>query len=435
LRTTTRRHRGSVSYGLLAFALSLLAFLPAQALARAAAGHLDRSFGGDGKVFTKFPIERRARANSVAIDARGRIVAAGTDSARFFALARYKPNGHLDRSFGGDGRVRTKFGGHTQIANEVAIDTRGRIVAAGTATNYGGDYVFALARYKPNGHLDRSFSGNGKAKTDFGAGYASAYGVAIDSRDRIVAAGTTGDFPDEDFALARYRPNGSLDPSFSGNGRVTTDLGRTDTAGSLAIDSRGRIIAAGSTALLVPASEGGNSESDFALVRYKHDGSVDSSFGTGGEVITDFGGFDGGGPVAIDSRGRIVAAGSTQANLNLRATRFALARYGRDGNLDHSFGTGGKATTDFRLRHDQAASVAIDSRGRIVAAGYTGSHPDYRFALARYGHHGTLDDSFSGNGKVTKPRGSAFSAAIDSRDRIVAAGNHGRRFALARYVG
>ena len=379
LRTTTRGHRGSVSYGLVAFALSLFAFLPAQAVARPAAGHPDRSFGGDGTVSTKFPM-RRSWANSVAIDSRGRIVAAGTAGGRSFALARYKPNGRLDRSFSADGRVRTNFPGS---------DT-------------------------------------------------TALGVASDSRGRIVAAGYTGDFPDWDFALARYRRNGSLDGSFGAHGKVTTDLGMTDSASSVAIDSHNRIVVAGRTDFLPPCC-GGTEAGDFALVRYDHRGTPDSSFGTAGKVITDFGGFDGASSVALDTRGRIVAAGSSR-NLG-DSSKFALARYDRHGQPDASFGGGGMLTTNFRGRYDQATSVAIDSRGRIVAAGNTADHRVYygsagsQFALARYGHHGALDHSFSGNGKVAKPHGNALSAAIDSRDRIVAAGTNDHRFALARYVG
>jgi uncharacterized delta-60 repeat protein len=436
LRTTTRRHRGSVSYALLAFALSLLVSLPAQALARPAAGHLDRSFGGDGTVSTKFP-DRRSRANAVAIDARGRIVAAGTGESRFFALARYKRNGHLDRSFGRHGRVITRFGRAGdrvpfQTAYAVLIDSRGRIVAAGDA-GYSG-HRFALARYKPNGHLDHSFSADGRVRTFRGL-ETGALGVAIDSRDRLVAAGIVGDFPDWDFALARYKRNGARDRSFGTGGKVTTDIGAADVASSVAIDSRNRIVVAGSS--------GEHLEEDFVLARYKRDGSLDPAFGTGGAVTTDFGMTDRASSVAIDPHGRIVAAGSSSvtAPSGSASSEFALARYDRHGQPDASFGAGGILTTNFHdRRYDQATSVAIDSHNRIVAAGNTADHWVYgsagsRFALARYGHHGALDHSFSRNGKVAKPHGNALSAAIDSRDRIVAAGTNHHRFALARYVG
>jgi uncharacterized delta-60 repeat protein len=265
-------------------------------------------------------------------------------------------------------------------------------------------------------------------------------GVAIDSHGRIVAAGYTGDFPDWDFALARYRRNGSLDGSFGTHGKVTTDLGMTDSASSVVIDSRNRIVVAGRTAFLPPCCSG-TETGDFALVRYDHRGTPDPSFGAAGKVITDFGGFDGAGSVALDTRGRIVAAGSSQ-DLGQTSSEFALARYDRHGQPDASFAAGGMLTTNFHDgRYDQATSVAIASHNRIVAAGNTADQPCFgdcavsRFALARYGRHGVLDHLFSRNGKVANPHGNALSAAIDSRDRIVAAGVNAHRFALARYIG
>ena len=160
-------------------------------------------------------------ANSLAIDSGDRIVAAGSSTdlpGTAFALARYEPNGDLDPSFGSGGTMTTGFGGEG-IAYSVAIDSQGRIVAAGGTTEANGE--FALARYEPNGGLDPSFGSDGKVTTHFRS-EGIAHSVAIDSRDRIVAAGARCiDYPDCDFAIARYKPNGSLDRSFSRNGKVT----------------------------------------------------------------------------------------------------------------------------------------------------------------------------------------------------------------------
>ncbi len=252
-----------------------------------------------------------------------------------------------------------------------------------------------------------------------------------------VAAGYTGDFPDRDFALARYKRNGDLDRSFGAGGKLTTDFGSTDVATSVVIDSRNRIVVAGGV------DSGG--EDDFVVARYKRSGSPDPSFGTGGAVTTDFGMGDWASAVAIDRHDRIVAAG--EAYTPNGSSEFALARYDRHGQPDVSFGVGGMLTTNFQDgRYDQATSVAIDSHNRIVAAGNTADRrscfytvcADSRFALARYGRQGYPDHSFSRNGKVANPHGNALSAAIDSRDRIVAAGanvKHRRRFKLARYIG
>src|SRR5262245_11611010 len=141
--------------------------------------------------------------------------------------------GDLDRSFSHNGKVTTAFGRSAALA--AAVDLKGRIVAGGTT----GGGEFGLARYKRNGELDRTFSGNGKTRTSF-RHYAAVDSLAIDSRGRIVAAGRGGD----GFAVARYKPNGDLDYSFDADGKVTTDFGIGDVGESVAIDSRGRIVVA-----------------------------------------------------------------------------------------------------------------------------------------------------------------------------------------------
>jgi uncharacterized delta-60 repeat protein len=187
----------------------------------------------------------------VAIQSNGKIVVAGYAGGDF-ALARYNPNGSLDPTFSGDGKQMTDFG-RFDGANGMAIQPDGRIVAAGFALN--GD--FGLARYKPNGALDLTFSGDGKQTTDFGGGSDGASGVALQGDGKIVAVGRGG--PGDDFALARYNPNGALDPTFSGDGMQTTDFGASgDGALGVALQGDGKIVAVG----------GGGPGGDFALARY-----------------------------------------------------------------------------------------------------------------------------------------------------------------------
>ena len=328
-------------------------------------GRLDRSFSKNGKVTTQLSAvhkqrDRLSRAYAGAIDSHGRIVAVGLALGKLagerIALARYKPNGHLDRSFGDHGEVRTligsKYGG--VVARAVAIDFKGRIVVAGFQGGPG--QFFALARYQPNGKLDRSFGENGTIRTSFN-GYDGAESVAIDPQGRIVASG----FAKRDLALARYEPDGNLDPSFGDDGKVTTDFPGEAAADSIAIDSEGRIVAA------VDSREPGNVRR-FAVARYSEDGSFDGSFGNGGEVITDFGGRSVAQDVAIDKSGRIVVAGRAASPGH---RKFALARYLSDGELDPGFSHDGKTITTFGSgkKVQGANGVAIDSRHRIVAAG------------------------------------------------------------------
>src|SRR5207247_2165686 len=139
---------------------------------------------------------------------------------------------------------------------------------------------------------------------------------------------------------------------------------------------------------------------DFALARYNADGSLDATFGTGGKVTTDFAGDDDQAfAVVLQSDGKIVVAGEAKTS---RRGDFALARYNANGSLDATFGTGRKVTTDFAGDDDAAFGVALQTGGKIVAAGgariggfraaNAGRGED--FALARYNANGSLDATF-----------------------------------------
>jgi uncharacterized delta-60 repeat protein len=334
-------------------------------------GTLDTSFGSDGKVVTNFSASADDFANGVAIQADGKIVAAGHSSDRF-ALVRYNTDGKLDLTFSGDGKVTTNFSADFDDALGVAIQADGMIVAAGHA----GFGRFALARYNPDGTPDTTFSDNGKVTTNFSRASDLATGVAIQANGKIVAAGTAGstEFSGK-FALARYNANGTLDTTFSGNGKATTDFtpGEQDVAFGVAIQANGKIVAAGG------GDVGGIR---FALARYTRNGALDTTFSGDGKVTTDFSaGLDAAHGVAIQADGKIVAAGHADFH------RFALARYNRNGNLDTTFTGNGKVVTNFTRRDgfedDFANGVAIQADGKIVAVGRAGGSSG-RFALARY---------------------------------------------------
>ena len=174
-----------------------------------------------------------------------------------------------------------------------------------------------------------------------------------------------------DFALIRYNTDGSLDPGFGIEGKVITDFsGTNDEALGVAIQADNKIVAVGGS----PSPATNN---DFVLARYNTDGSLDNTFGNGGKVSTDFlGEYDRATAVAIQSDQRIVVTGTANQNT---APSFAVARYDANGSLDTNFGNGGKVTTDFSTPA-AANSLVIQSDNQIVVAGEAGSH----FALARY---------------------------------------------------
>ncbi len=378
-------------------------------------------------------------ARAVAIQSDGKIVAAGFSSNHNsdFALVRYNTDGSLDDTFSGGGRVTTNFGGDDDEAFGVAIQADGKIVVIGFS-DANRDFDFALARYNPDGSLDTSFGGDGKVLTDFGGSDDEAFGVAIQADGKIVVAGFSDVNGDFDFAIVRYNPDGSLDNTFGSGGKITTDFGggSDDGAFALSIQTDGRIVASGFS---IP---GVGKTADFAIARYNPDGSLDTTFGNGGGVLTDFNNHsdDVSFAIAIQTDGKIVAAGFSDTGSG-SATDFAIARYNTDGSPDTTFDNDGKVITDFGGDDDEANGVAIQSDGKIVAAGFSDANGDFDFALARYNPDGSLDTSFGGDGEVLtdfdRSDDEAFGVAIQADGRIVAAGfsdvNRDFDFAIVRY--
>jgi uncharacterized delta-60 repeat protein len=411
-------------------------------------GRLDPSFGSGGKVTNDFSGSGSFDfARSAAIQGNGRIVVAGYSDASGsddFALARYMPNGALDSTFNSTGTVLTDFSGSgsSDLGAAVAIQPDGKIVMAGPSAA-GGSFDFALARYTPQGALDASFNSTGMVTTDFGgSGQDVAYAMAIQADGRIVVAGYSNASGSVDFALARYTPSGALDTTFNSTGMVTTDFGGSggeDVAYAVAIQSDGKIVAAGGSG---PAAD------DFALARFTPNGALDTSFNSVGTVLTDFNGlgsYDQALGAAIQPDGKIVAGGITFANGD--SSDFALARYTPNGVLDTSFNSVGTVITDFNCSgsYDQANAVAIQGDGKIVASGTCVANLGGDFALARYKPNGALDTSFNTTGTVTTDFSGVGSdegalALVIQRDgKLVAAGPSNAvgsyDFALARYKG
>jgi uncharacterized delta-60 repeat protein len=262
----------------------------------------------------------------IAIQSDGRIVLAGDADAKF-GIARLNPDGSLDPNFGVNGTVIVALNGRGtgwSAAYTVAIqtvDSDHRIVAAGYVSTRQGVIDFGLARFRSDGTLDNTFGGDGTVITDFAGGEDSVRDIVIDSSNRIVAAGTCGAV---NFALARYNSDGSLDSTFDGDGKASTDFsGLSDEGQAVAIQPDGKIIVAG-VARNLPASNLGFAQ-DFALARYNADGSLDSSFGNNGKLTTDFDGQqDWARALAIQPDNKIVLVGTTVTSVG---NSFAIARY------------------------------------------------------------------------------------------------------------
>jgi uncharacterized delta-60 repeat protein len=341
----------------------------------------------------------------------------------------YAQSGSLDLSFDNDGKLTTAIGSGSGYS--AAIQSDGKIIMAGSSYN-GSDNDFALVRYNADGSLDNTFDSDGKVTTAVGSSNDIGYSVAIQSDGKIIMAGYSYNGSNWKFALVRYNADGSLDNTFDSDGKLTTAIGNANDIGnSVAIQSDGKIVVAGGS--------NNGSDSDFALVRYNTDGSLDNSFDSDGKVTTAIGSsHDIGRSVSIQSDGKIVVAG---VSYNGSDYDFALVRYNADGSLDNSFDSDGKVTTAFGSGDDQGYSAAIQSDGKIVVAGKSDNGSDYDFALVRYNADGSLDNTFDSDGKATTDFGGyddiGNSVAIQSDGKIVLTGwnynGSNYDFALVRY--
>ncbi len=429
----------------------VLTWLISSQVAQAAAGDLDPTFGTGGMATTDINHSTDI-ANAVAVQADGKLVVVGQTykqndfSNEDFVVTRYNPDGTLDTTFGRGGKVRTDFPGLAAVPSSVVIQPDGKIVVAGGAFplfTFAGN--FEVVRYNPNGSLDRSVGNGGIVTTTFPEGsYASD--VALQTDGKIIAAGTVfvdfipGESSNTDFALARYNPDGTADTTFGNGGQVSTDfVGLEDDAFSVLIQPDGKIVAVGSANN--PATY-----YDFAAVRYLSNGTIDTTFGVAGKVSTDFGdqNFDRARSAVLQPNGSIVAAGFAISQ-NGGVQNFAVARYTSSGILDTTFSGDGKTQIDFGDCCQSANKVLLQSDGKIVTVGYANTEDsDSDFLLARLNPRGSLDASFGVGGKVRTSfgdlNGGANGAALQSDGKIVAVGfqatfsNQWANFALARYL-
>jgi uncharacterized delta-60 repeat protein len=292
--------------------------------------------------------------------------------------------------------------------------------------------VFPLSlSWAAPGGLDPTFGKGGIVVTDFGDHNDNAHAVALQPDGKILAAGLVLG----DFGVARYGTDGTLDGSFGAGGKVTTDiLGLSDQANALAVQPDGKILLAGQAFSLTTAY-------DFAIVRLNPDGSLDSSFGNNGKVLSDFSGsIDIAYAMCVQTDGKILLAGETQDT----RLHIGLARYNQDGTLDSTFGNGGKVTTTSLQGTNRILALAIQNDGKIVGAGTT-FNPDtaFDFAVTRYNADGTVDMTFGSGGAVTtdffEAPDVATSVAIQPDGKIITGGwtlnefVFKTDFALARY--
>ncbi|HYN51261.1 MAG TPA: hypothetical protein VES62_10080 [Thermoleophilaceae bacterium] len=375
--------------------------------------------------------------------------------------------GDLDTSFAGTGKKAISFGG-TDVARSLLVQPNGRIVVAGGGAPGGS---FCVARLRTNGTLDTTFASGGKRVIGFGGGDESASSAALQQDGKIMLAGHS----DLRVAVARLKPNGALDTTFSGNGKMTLSWGALSRASAVLVLRSGKILLAGFS-----GPEGGNIQ----VARLNANGALDTTFGTGGKATIDFGGDDFGLAMARQANGRIIVVGHSSATgavvARLRANgkldpdfagdgrltlpgggvaravliqpdrkivvtgnaggsaMMTVTRLNRNGSPDTTFDGDGTAMIDFGSLADLAGDAERRPDGKIVVAGSTQADEDV--AVARLNANGSPDATFGAAGKTTVDFGVATfgnAVALQPNGRIVVAGERtgGNDFALARLLG
>jgi uncharacterized delta-60 repeat protein len=379
----------------------------------ASPGDLDATFGSGGKKTVNFGGTDAARA--VLVQPNGRVVVAGGGGpASSFCVVRLRSaNGTLDPTFGAGGKRVIDFGTDDESVYGAALQPDGKIVLAGDSR-----LQPAVVRLKANGALDTSFDGDGRKLFSWGAiGRVTA--VVVAPNGKLLLGGFSG--PEGgNIQVARLEADGAFDTTFGAGGIATVDFGATEFGQAMARQADGRIVVAGRS------SPGGA-----VVARLRATGVLDPDFGTGGRVTLPGGGsLD---AVLVQPDRSIIVAGNANGSATMTVTRLKP-----DGSLDTTFGSGGTTSVAFGSLANPLGGAVRQPDGKLVIAGYTQDGEDV--AVARLNANGSLDAGFGAAGKKTVDFGAATfgnAVALAPNGRIVVAGQKtgGDDFAVARLRG
>ena len=388
-------------------------------------GTLDTTFNKNG-IILKPGLDARA----VAIQTNGKIIVGGNTS-HGFTLERFTTTGQIDNNFGKNNKAVAfpnqyldSNGRYYSYAYSVVIEPDGKIIAAGNALNNNLNNNFAIAKFNTDGTLDNSFGNKGRVTTDFFHGSDEAHCVLLQPDNKLVVAGIaqySSGFPWQRFALARYNADGSLDKSFNNDGKIAKELSdyHLNYSYSAIIQDDGKIVEIGSSYIF--AGQPPAIANNFALMRIRTNGSIDSSFGRNGYTFTSFGSnyFATATSSATQSDGKIIVAGVEYDNTPIY--KVVVTRYTRNGRLDSSFGTNGSVITNFDAGSAFANGVVIQPDDKILIAGYT-ENPDASL-VARFTKNGKVDSSFSNGGySVVTNGGNYYAITLQTDGKIVTVG-------------
>ncbi len=284
-------------------------------------------------------------------------------------------------------------------ARAVVLQRDGKIVVAGWADD-GGDRRLVVWRLRPGGRLDRTFSGDGMyVARDPAWSLSGAEDLVVQPGGKIVAAGFVYAPTGYEFALVRLRPGGSPDPTFGTGGKASAPVGgassgfTASTARALALRPDGKLVVTG-------IAYGTSNHYDFAIAQFRRNGDLDPSFGTGGSRTTEVGSFhDHVWALVLQPNGKAVVAGTAYPSA-VSSTDFALVRYTAAASPTPPSGDAGKKIVGLGSGHDEVHALALQRNGKIVAAGQgTETGVASYAAFVRLKPNGDPDPAFSGDGE------------------------------------
>lgn len=387
---------------------------------------LDFSFGVRGIVnmpYDTFMYQSQEIFYSVVQQADGKIIGVGSD----FTVIRYQINGMVDSSFAINGRLHKVFGAMSEDANTAIIQSDGKILVSGTAW-VNGNANFAIIRLRPDGSLDSTFSQDGRNIIDI-SGQDGCGGMSLQSDGKIILCGSIKS--SDSVIILRLNSDGTLDSTFN-NHKVFFTYGasnsRTMGLNAVTIKPDGKILACGN--LNIPNKE-------FSLIQLLPSGVLDSTFGNHGIIITPNTGV--GNDLALQLDGKIIIAGNGVATGG-----GYIVRYMPGGAIDSTFGQNGHVLISHPLGYTLFEEVEIDKNGKIYAAGQITNTIFYQgddMLLIRFNIDGSIDTGYAPNGIITKASKyseGTYGMLIQQDGRILAVGYAkvdpaSKQFCMLRY--
>ncbi|HMX03434.1 MAG TPA: PKD domain-containing protein [Chitinophagales bacterium] len=409
-------------------------------------GFPDPGFGTGGEVITPLGVWGSAWAYEVAVQTDGKIVAACSIDYGV-ALVRYNNDGSIDSDFGIEGVAVCSLECDYTFGSCLVIQPDGKILT-GSKTMGIDNNQFGMARFNSNGTIDSTFGEDGIVITEFDCNQRHVFGSLLIQPDgKIIGCGTSEcEDPDPThtkFALIRYLPDGTLDSTFGDDGIVLDELGYWGTGSDIgfagALQPDGKVVMAGWCGAPYAGS-------NFALMRWNTDGVKDTTFGENGGVLFLFGTAQQSvaHALCIQNDGKIVACGRVENECG-GPSDFGLVRFNSDGSVDSTFSEDGFLTADYGETAEELYAVHQQVDGKLVVSGFMGSDAVFysKFVTFRYHTDGTLDTEFGTDGMITSDfdvdASLCYGSTIQDDGKIIAAGytydiNGDESIAIARYA-